>query len=86
MTQEKQRKAMHRLLTENYIKKTTIKEALRCSYSKAIEVFDAAKELDLKKTLIDPRPDSVQVQSVLKVVGLNYSFIKKQFDELSKPN
>lgn len=76
-------KALKKLLTDPYVPKTTIRLALKCSHEKAKEIFDKAKEIESKKTLIDPRPTQVQSQSVFKVTGLNYSFVKKQFENKS---
>lgn len=79
----KHEKALNRLLTEPYVPKTVIRDAIKCSNEKANEIFDKAKEIENKKTLIDPRPTQVQSQSVFKVTGLNYSFVKKQFENKS---
>lgn len=73
-------KALGRLLTDPYVHRTTIRDAFRCSYKVSGEIFKAAKELDLKKSMIDPRPFAVQSQTVLKVTGSNYSYLKKQLD------
>lgn len=73
-------KALSRLLTDPYVHRTTIRDAFRCSYEVSGEIFKAAKELDLKKSMIDPRPFAVQSQTVLKVTGSNYSYLKKQLD------
>ena len=73
-------KALNRILTDPYVHRTTIRDAFRCSYEVSGEIFKAAKELDLKKSMIDPRPFAVQSQTVLKVTGSNYSYLKKQLD------
>lgn len=75
-------KALKRLLTNLYVHKTTIRDALRCSYEKANEIFHLAKQEELKRSMIDVRPNAVQSNLVLKVSGLDRNFMKKQFDEL----
>ncbi len=75
-------KATKRLLTEHYVHKTTIRDALRCDYEIALKIFQEAKSRE--KSLIDPRPHAAQSKLVIEVIGGNYNFMKKQFDEKMK--
>lgn len=74
-------RGMHKLLTQNYIHATTIRDAFNCSYEKAKEIFAKAKEQELKKSLIDVRPNAVQSKTVIQITGSNYNYLKKQFKE-----
>lgn len=74
-------KAMQKLLTEPYVHATTIRDALKCDYEKAKEIFALAKEEELKKSLIDVRPNAVQSKTVIQITGSNYNYLKKQFKE-----
>lgn len=85
-TEKLHRKAMESLLYGNYVNKTSIMRALKCNHDTATKVFAKAKEIDKKKSLIDARPQAVQSQTVLKVAGLNYNYIKKQYESLTKEN
>ncbi len=78
----RQEKAMQKLLTEHYVHRTTIRDALRCDYKVAEEIFKTAKAKE--KSLIDPRPHAAQSKLVIEVTGGNYNFMKKQFDEKIK--
>ena len=69
------------MVTDTYVSQTTIQIALGCHIDKAKEIFAKAKEIEKEKNLIDPRPQAVQAKTVLEVTGLNYSFIKKQYQE-----
>lgn len=77
-------KGLYRLLTEPYVSKTTIRDAFRCGNDQAQEIFDTCKQIEKERCIIDPRPNQVQAQTVLRVTNLNYSFIKKQFENLQE--
>ena len=74
-------KSIERLITDNYVSKTTIQRAFGCGNKLATEIFNKAKEIELEKCLIDPRPMRVQSRTVMQVTNTNYNYMKKQHEE-----
>lgn len=75
------RKSVERLLTENYVSKTTIQRAFGCGWKVAKEIFNKAKEIEQERCLIDPRPMRVQSNTVMQVTNTNYNYMKKQHEK-----
>lgn len=77
----KQLKGMQRLLTEPYVHRTTIRDALQCDYEKAKEIFAIAKQAELKKSQLNVRPNAVQSDLVIQIIGSNRNQLLRQFKE-----
>ncbi|CAM3603654.1 hypothetical protein ERUR111494_02430 [Erysipelothrix urinaevulpis] len=77
-------KAIKSFLTEYYVPKSTIRDALGSSTETATQIFEEAKRIEKERCSIDPRPHQAQVQTVLKITKINYSFMKKQYEMLQQ--